>query len=420
MKSRPMNTIKGSGAYDMTSLKKAIQPLVKKALTSGGAYLGGATGVPGGALFGRELGSKLSRLIGSGDYETNVSVNDLIRPQGVRPSATFGEDLNLVRIRRREFIGDISTSAVAGAFVNYSFPINAGYRTTFPFLSQLADNYEEYCFDGLVFEFVSSASPYIANTALGTVVAAMEYNSSMPPFSTKYTMENSALAVSTRLDHNLMYGVECAKGSNVQNCYYVRSGASTLPLTTTDLGLFQLAIAPAAGVTASSVVGELWVTYDVVLSRPILNASRSAYYHANSINAVAASPFGVSLKSSSYGGAISVTLTSTVLTITNAVVGDVYSFYWLFAGGVGGVLVYPTLTLGGCAGFNGINQNTQSSITIPAAGVTSLSMSVFLTFVATSTTCTITLGAGGTFPTTATNMDVYVSMLGNPLTTTGF
>lgn len=275
-----------------------------------GSSIGTATGIPGGMLFGREIGRKLSKLVGSGDYTSNMAANDLIKPNGLLPSASFADSNgDYVRIRRREFLQDITTSAVAGAFVNYPFSINAGLHATFPFLNQVASNYEEYCFDGLVFEFISSASPYVAGSALGTVIASMEYNSAMPPFTTKFTMENSAHAISARMDRSLMYGVECSKGSNVQNCYYVRSGASTLPLTTTDLGTFQLALAPSTSVPANTVVGELWVTYDVVLKRPYISGSLGLY-HRFSGTGTSALPFGTNTVAQTNVGATGFSYTS--------------------------------------------------------------------------------------------------------------
>jgi len=339
----------GSGAYDMKpvlrELKQAMKPMVKSALIQGGGILGGMTGIPSGKNFGSELGRRISRLIGSGDYAINdVSTNSLIKG-AVNPGLSFG-DTTSIRMQHREFLGDIYTSSVAGAFVNYTYPINAGLRSTFPYLSQVANNFEHYCFNGLVFEFVSTASPYISTSALGSNIASMEYNSSLPAYNSKFSMENSACAISTRLDRSLMYGVECAKGSNAQNCYYVRSGSSTLPITTTDLGLFQLAISPGAGVPTSSVIGELWVTYDVELARPYLDLSRTGSFTFSNTGTLDATPLGTASTVAVTGGALSGTTTSsTAITIPSLVTGDVVQIelYWL--NGTAAAFTSPTITV---------------------------------------------------------------------------
>lgn len=348
----------GSGAYNVKDIKNALKPIVKEALSQGGAAIGGLM-APGGAIFGKELGRRLSKIIGSGDYETNTSVNELIHPPGGAASATFGVDGQTIHLKRREFLGDISAPAVPGTFTNVVYPINAGLRRTFPFLSQIADNYEEYCFNGLVFEFISSASPFINNSSLGTIIASMQYNSSSPAFTDKYTMENSSAAISTRLDKNLMYGVECAKGANPQNCYYVRSGGSPLPVTTTDLGNFEIALAPSSTVPANAVIGELWVTYDVMLKRPCLNPDRFGLTHYLRTGISASAPFGTATVSSTIVGTSEFRLSSnTAFSFQNCIVGEVWQMSWCVTGTTpsGGVPVVAGISSTASTGIVAANQ----------------------------------------------------------------
>lgn len=388
-----------------------------------GRSLGSFTGVPGGGLFGEELGKRVAKLMGSGDYEVNTSVNSLFRMDAL-PSASFGEDSSTVRIRRREFISDVLAPSTPGTFTNYAYPLNAGMRATFPYLSQIAANYEEFCFDGLVFEFISSASPYITSSSLGTVIASMEYNASSPPFANKYTMENSAFAISTRLDKNLMYGVECAKGSNAQNCYYIRQGASSLPLTTTDLGTFQLALAPSASVPASAVLGELWVTYDVVVKRPVLSPSRFGYAHYFGTGASSASPLGTTALSMVNSGALTLTQTSNnSLAWSGAVVNDVFYLVYYIVGSVTGAGGYtaPTFTITGATATASfvpdplsaypptVNNRVASQTTggtIRAAITTGM-------FTATATSGTLTINAQTNPPTGNVACELIVMNMGN-------
>jgi len=407
--------IRGSGVYNLDSMKKAMKPLIKQALTQGGAMLGASTNLPGGKVFGSALGAKVSRLIGSGDYSSNVAVNDLVVPYKISASSSFalGTD-DIVRVRRREFLGDILSSSVAGQFVNYTYPINAGLRNTFPFLSQIAGNFEEYCFDGLVFEFISSASPYIAGSALGTAIMAMEYNSASPSFNSKFSMENSAHAISERLDRNLVYGVECKQGSNAQNCYYTRSTTSTLPLTTTDLGKFQMAVAPSTSVPTGTVLGELWVTYDVALKRPIISTV-SGLYHLYGGGISAANPIGTTLVTQTNTGSILFLRASSTSLVFTAEPGDVFILSANWTGTTPQLITQPLVTFTGAVPMNAFTGDAVSVLNSPPTGgtVTSNACNGTVAFQATASTGTVIFGVAGTLPTGVTSLELFITLVGN-------
>lgn len=415
--------ITGAGAYDMGKLikplREALKPTIARALREGGTALGSLSGHPLGGSAGRFLGKKLSQLIGSGDYTTNeVSVNSLINPAKANPSASFGSDGSTIRIQRREFLGDVLSPSVAGTFTNYSYNINPGLRTTFPFLSQVAGNYEEYCFDGLVFEFVTSASPYVSTAALGTVIASMEYNAAGPAFTSKYTMENSANAISTRLDKNLMYGVECKNNSNVQNCYYVRQGTSTLPVTTTDMGVFQLAVASGTGVSTSAAIGELWVTYDVVLKRPLLTPGRLGILYSQRSGTLQASPLGTTVANASSLGALSnCTITSTTITFANMVIGDNLLLSVFYSGSTAApttTYALPAITVVGVTAFNGYLSDSANSINAPENGATTVKYGMQNSmWTVTAPTVTFTFGTAGVLPTSSASTTVTCVTFGN-------
>lgn len=255
----------------------ALKPVIRQGLVSGGAALGGVAGsyIPGGAAVGAKVGSsigaKVSKLIGSGDYAVTNSVkhNSLIGQTPAMPSE-FANDPHCVRIRRREYVGDI-VSGTANTFNLQSFAINPGLSTSFPYLSRMASLYEEYMFSGLVYEFVSTTSPYLAGGAMGAVIMAAEYNPYGSPWTTKIGMENSDFAISARPDQNMLYGFECAPQGNTQNSYYVRSGSSSAPLNATDIGTFY--VAHQTPIAAGQTLGELWIVYDVVFKRPYITVA---------------------------------------------------------------------------------------------------------------------------------------------------
>lgn len=259
---------KRKGQKNNSSSKKMqasnpIRSAVAAALRSAGAGLGGIVAGPAGANFGRNAGAWVSKVIGSGDY--TVSNNSLVAT-GV---PEFAKTRRIVSVKHREYLGDITGST---AFSSRSFDINPGDDTTFPWLSGVASNFQQYRFKGLLFEFVSTSADALnsTNTALGTVVMATQYNVNRPAFVNKQEMEAYEFSCSTRPSANLIHPIECDPDETPMTHLYVRSGVvpSGEDARMYDLGSFQIAT---VGMQAAATIGELWVTYDIELLKPRLN-----------------------------------------------------------------------------------------------------------------------------------------------------
>lgn len=417
----------------MASLSKALKPMIKKALIQGGGYLGGASanaaGMPAASVtmsaFGRNLGARISRLIGSGDYASNsVSANSLIHPKGLSANSAFSSSgANTIRIRHREFLGDIQTSQTAGNFLNQSYPINPGLSNSFPFLSSLAVNFDQYVFHGLVYEFISTTGSSTTGN-LGTVILSGDYNPSDTPYSNKVTMENSGHAISAKLDTNAMYGFECATADNPMNGYFIRQGTTT-DVMTHDIGTFQIATAPSPGLGASAVVGELWVTYDVELKRPQLSPNRYGYYHGVRYNTSATNPLGLTASGASeinaYGNTFAFSVSGTTITFSKVNTGDIYKVDIYWSGVTAGVLAYPVPSVGGMGLVgNTWGDHTVNSLVVPVAGTSSTSahMSMYLAITANDNiNPIIQFGTTSTLPSgLGNNCEIVISCVGNGYT----
>jgi len=311
-------------------LAATLKPLVKQALVSAGKNLGSMAGAQVGmGTLGGKLGGKvakrISKAIGSGDYTVSepVAVNTLFSPKGSK-SAKISVSDNETRIVHREYLGDVYNANASNSFANTTYPINPGLVLTFPYLSSIAQNFERYRVNGMVFEYVSTTSPYLAGGAMGTVMMAMEYNAAAPSFTSKPQFENSDFAISGRPDESMMYGVECEQFAN--NSYYTRSSASQTPVNLTDIGNFQ--IATLSPITANQVLGELWVSYDVVLEVPRISPARYGYAHLSGVASIG--PLQGILTNSTitlaYGSMTGVYYddTSSRIYFPNAEVGDTY------------------------------------------------------------------------------------------------
>lgn len=208
---------------------------------------------------GMHAGNALSKFFGFGAYSVkqNVLIQD---PVPVVNKTTSGG----CTIRHREYIGDIITGA-AGTFNLQSFAINPAQEKTFPWLSQIAANYEQYRIEGMLFEFRSMSADALnsTNTALGQVIMATDYNAANPPFQQKSEMENYEFGQSSRPSESQIHPIECARSQTTITELYTRVNAlqPNQDIRLYDLGNFQIAT---NGFQASNVnIGELWVTYQV-------------------------------------------------------------------------------------------------------------------------------------------------------------
>jgi hypothetical protein len=159
-------------------------------------------------------------------------------------------------------------------FVNKGFEINPGLESTFPWLSQVAQNFEEYSLKQLIFTYKSTIQDVnSANGQVGTVVTATQYNPSRPDFTSKMVMMEYAHAHTTKAVDTNIHGVEAdptkLSGSEGK---YVRAGDVPVneDIKTYDLGRFQIAVCGTPPVLADLPIGELWVDYTVELRKPKL------------------------------------------------------------------------------------------------------------------------------------------------------
>lgn len=184
---------------------------------------------------------------------TNVSA--LTQNHPARISGNGG----VVVVSHREFITDVSGSvgfAVAG------YPINPGQVQTFPWLSNIARNFEKYRFRSCKFVFESSVATFLS----GMTMLAVDLDASDPPPANKANMMSYSHA--TRAN---VWTEHATTMPEQQPELYVR-GFGVPPGTdikTYDAGTVFFAT---SGEADDSVVGELYVEYVVELHVPQLNS----------------------------------------------------------------------------------------------------------------------------------------------------
>ncbi|QMW68738.1 capsid protein [Crucivirus-255] len=273
----PTYTVRGRGDYKTKAsayYKKAVSNYRKPYRYPGagaaiGGAIGGAFGHPGiGSAIGAGAHSLMKTVTGYGDY--NVAQNSLVYNRDAVPEFTVNNK-RCTMISHREFITDISGSI---DFEKRVFRINPGVDTTFPWLASVAENYEQYVVQGMIFEFKTTCATAIGstNTALGTVVLATQYNSLSPEFQSKQQMENYEFAISSVPSQSVLHPIECdptqTQCGGIFNMADPADADGDRRLY--DVGRFTIAT---VGMQAESVIGELWVTYKICFLKPRLRSS---------------------------------------------------------------------------------------------------------------------------------------------------
>lgn len=271
---RRAGVVSGRGYYK--GFGKSVGTVVGGALggVAGGMLTKTPYGVFGGANLGANIGGHIGdmagRITGRGRYRINYNsiIGNVpsIRNSRGREGATI--------VRHKEYIGDVLSST--GFNLQYSLPINAAQTSTFPWLAQLAANFEQFEVQGMLFEYVSSSGDTTAgSTSLGEVVMATQYNSYEPPFSTKQQMLNQEFSVSVKPSLNGIHPIECAPKQTTLELLYTRVGA---PAPTSDIRLYDLGVfslATNGQQVDGQNLGELYVTYEIVLMKPKLQSGAS-------------------------------------------------------------------------------------------------------------------------------------------------
>lgn len=410
------NAIAGSGAYRRKAPirgRGAYRAPSRRRVRGRGAYKEEGYGAIGRRI-GTNIGSGLGELAGeavkffTGRGSYGVMNNSLLVDDPMMPPIKNRVDKpGSVIIRKSEYIADIISSSSTKTFLNSSYSVNPGLAATFQWLSQVAVNFEEYEFCGMYFEYRTMSADALnsVDTALGQVILAMDYNASNAAFTSKSQMENYEAAISVKPSQSVRYFVECAKKLNVLSELYVRGGPvpSNDDVRLYDLGNFQVATNGFQGTSVNC--GELWVTYEVCLIKSKLFSNLGMgvpFYGAVISGYSAASPLNTLTAYSNNSLVMASTATTLTFPITNSIAYYMCYLEWIGTGAA--VLVHPTLTA-----TAGCSLQTQRT---PNDGDTAKSL-CWVFFVKTTGLAqpVVTIGTGGTLPTSVANGTLFITQM---------
>jgi len=175
-------------------------------------------------------------------------------------------------VNHREYLGEIGASV---AFQTASFSLNPGLPGTFPWLSRIANSFEEWKPRKMNFLFKTECSDVIvtgstSTGALGSVVMATEYNPYNGTFGSKAAMENYDGATSGKPSVSQLHKVQTNPHKNPEGIFYVRNASTATTgvadIRLYDLGVFQIAVSGMPNTGGQ--IGELWCNYSIEFLKP--------------------------------------------------------------------------------------------------------------------------------------------------------
>ena len=240
-------------------------------------------------------GQAASGYMGRGMYRTNMPRNPFEYDRPSRNQLISGGAANTpvmqssgydgsLMVSHRELVQEVYGAGTVGATTPSGFEVttltvNPGLERVFPWLSQLAANFEEYEIHQCVFEYEGRKMVGTTDelTIHGTVTAAHKFNFKAQEFQDKHEMQSYPHANQTQAHQSLAHGVEADPGKIVGDGHkFVRLGGllATDDQRDYDHCKFSLAQSNIPAELAAKEIGCLYVAYTVKLMKPKLHANR--------------------------------------------------------------------------------------------------------------------------------------------------
>lgn len=361
---------------------------------------------------GAFLGNKLGTLAGWGSY--TVKNNSLIVDEGNSPAYMHSSGMT-TRICHREYIGDVFSSNSPGAFELKSYMLQPGASEIFPWLSDVALNYQKYKLLGAIVEFKSGSGDALTtvNTALGEVIISTNYNCADPNFASRNQMENTQYCSSAKPSVSFVHVIECDPELQSQTSLYVSQ--SVVPedgLTANEINWCNVQVATVGCQGGNVNLGSLYITYEIELIQPVeatwIRTPVGDWFDAGApTNAL---PFGatrVANPDNSLGGTMD---TNNYYFQPNIDQGlYMVTCYWIGAGAA--AIVYPTITTTNCTQPSIFGNYTVNSFLSPGGGTSTLRGMMMFPILVTGRSASFNLSGGGTLPTSMTLGSFYINVL---------
>jgi len=417
-----------------------IGPQRAPRVTGRGAYtpvgeVGSRLGSWAGEKLGGLAGDALGTVFGFGAYGS-VRRNSLmgwVDTSGGVPTVVNGSKGEATIVTHREYLfdlqsGNASNTGPSTPLTTQVLNINPGNEGMFPWLAPIAARFQEWEMQGCLVEFKSLCSEFNTTFNIGSVILAADYNVHAREPQSKVEIENLEYSGSCKPTQVCMVmPVECARSLTPQTRLYVAQNESYNggdPLLY-DLGKIYLSSVGLPNANANSPLGEIWITYQVALYKPILpqielDADGAHFTLSGVTNAAPLNGFILQPQDNPTQG-ISIDSTATNLTLPGQQAEWLLYAHWVWNSGAVNA-VAPTIGFSpGCSQENhvfatGAGIDAANGVTVQHGAGTSEMTQVFCVAVdGTQDNVVVTYFASGTFGAAPVYGDLYVMRLPNGL-----
>jgi len=165
----------------------------------------------GNAGVGRTVGNLIGDIFGWGDYDAEaplnmVAINSITGDSFSNQQPMLHNGDGYARIQHREFIRDLDLYDV---FDPLTFLLNPTNTSVFPWLSNVARNYEMYKFRGVVIGYRGQGTTFSETGSLGSISLATQYDVQDLHFTSKAEMLSTLFCTSCKPSDSMMHAIEC-------------------------------------------------------------------------------------------------------------------------------------------------------------------------------------------------------------------
>lgn len=190
----------------------------------------------------------------------------------------INDETGSLLVTHRERLMDVFAPSNSG-FHQDVFTVSPGIEKTFPWLSQIAANYEEYEMVQCVFEYDGHSLVGINDTleVQGSLIMATQMNVKDKPFRDRHEMERFPHASKCAQHGSMAHGVECdPRKIQGDGHRYIRMGGLTKDEDARDFDHAKFTIGQYNTPTelAGKEIGQLFVYYTVKLMKPKISSGR--------------------------------------------------------------------------------------------------------------------------------------------------
>lgn len=192
----------------------------------------------------------------------------------------MGSDGSL-NISHSELLSDVVTeSSYKGNYIVFKGSINPGLSRIFPWLANMAKNFQEYRFSKISLRYAANCATSIS----GTIMMSAVYDPSLPVPNSEQNFSNLEGMVATNVWKNLNFSAD-KSGMNSQKHYYIRGNNPNTTITNEDIKLLDCCYILVGLDNCPSGVnnlGKVYIDYTVTLSKPYTNSGLQQIIQTNS------------------------------------------------------------------------------------------------------------------------------------------